>query len=58
MQAGFTITHEPIWNNDVCIVIFNYHNSNVVQHVPVAEKSSILQNEKRVGVWKIKKLKN
>ena len=57
MQRGFKITHVPIWSNDVCIVVFNYHNSNVVQHIPVTEKSTILQNEQRLGVWKIKKNK-
>ena len=57
MQAGFTITHESLWSNDVCIVVFNNHNSNVVQHIPVAENSSIKKKKKRVGIWKIKKLK-
>ena len=57
MQAGFTITHEPIWNNDSCIVVFNYHASNVVQHVPATVKSSVLKDKKRIGIWKIKNLK-
>ena len=57
MTANFKVTYLPIWNEDVNIVVFNYHFINEVQHIPCSSNSKLLQHNSRIGIWKIKKNK-
>lgn len=58
MKANFKVNNCAICSNDENILVFNYHYINEVQNIPCSSHSMFLQDEKRIGIWKIKKLNN
>lgn len=59
MQAGFTITNNSDFTYSEIILVFNYHQLNIIENIPVCNNSRLLDfiTESFVGIWKIKKLK-
>ena len=57
MTANFKVTHASICPWDKNIVVFNYHYINEVQNISCDSDSKLTQDNSRIGIWKIKKLK-
>lgn len=59
MKEGFTVVNLPICVGDNCILVDNYLLKNRVSNIPL-ELIQLKQNkdERSIGVWKIKSLKN
>lgn len=58
MKAGYRIDNRRILKGDNCIVVYNYHHTNIICNVPIGFDIIHLWKDKNsIGIWKIKKLK-
>lgn len=41
-----------------CILVSNYHNSNMIGHYVYEIKDIVIKHDEDIGIWKLKTLKN